>query len=184
MTVSQAARQILDFWFAATNQPFWFEKNPDFDAACQVQAEALHQSAAAGDLADWQQTPLGALALVILLDQIPRNLYRGEARAFATDAKARAVSRAALDRGFDRGLTEEQRMFLYLPFEHSEDLADQRRSVALFASLTGHPDWLPWAERHAEIIERFGRFPHRNGVLGRISTAEETEFLAGPNSSF
>ena len=184
MTAPQAASDLLAFWFAESNRPFWFEKDPDFDAACRAAAEALHRQAAAGALEHWRESALGSLALLILLDQVPRNLYRGEARAFATEAKARAVARAALDRGFDQGLSEEQRLFFYLPFEHSEDLADQRRSVALFGQLTGRPDWLPWAERHAEIIARFGRFPHRNAALGRATTPEEAEFLAGPNSSF
>jgi uncharacterized protein (DUF924 family) len=123
-----------------------------------------------------------ALAATIVLDQFSRNMFRGTAAAFAADTKALAIAEAALARGFDRGLPDARRQFFYLPFEHSEDAEVQKRSVELFATLG--PEALRWADAHKVIIDRFGRFPHRNAVLGRVSTPEELEFLSGPNSSF
>lgn len=183
-------RDVLDFWFSETARTRWFEKDPAFDAECRRFAPLV--AAAADDrLAAWERTPEGCLALAILLDQLPRNLHRGSPRAFASDAKARAVAERAIARGFDRRLPPDRRAFLYLPFEHSEDLADQRRSVALFRQLAADmggtaqaQEYLDYAIRHEQIIERFGRFPHRNAVLGRPSTPEEEEFLKQPGSSF
>jgi uncharacterized protein (DUF924 family) len=172
---------LLDFWFAPETAKKWFDKDPAFDAALREHFGTLQQSAASGALDHWAATAHGALALVLLLDQLPRNLYRGDARAYATDAKARAMADAALARGFDRGLPMAQRQFFYLPFEHAEDLAAQQRCCMLF---TEDAEALKYAEAHRDIIARFGRFPHRNAALGRDSTPEETEFLAGPNSSF
>ncbi|MCY1012744.1 DUF924 domain-containing protein [Nannocystis pusilla] len=124
------------------------------------------------------------MALVILLDQFPRNMFRGTPEAFASDAKAREVANAALDAGHEHALTQEERLFLYLPLEHSEELADQERCVELMRALDETPMWLDYAVRHRDVIARFGRFPHRNAVLGRESTAEECEFLMQPGSSF
>ena len=132
----------------------------------------------AGKLSGWEQTAEGALALILVLDQFPRNMFRGDARAFAADPLARAVAERALARGFDRSMALSDRQFLYLPFEHSETLADQERCCALFRS-TGDADLLKWAELHADIIRRFGRFPHRNAMLGRATTLEEQAFLEG-----
>ncbi len=135
-----------------------------------------------GGLEQWRSTPLAALALVVVLDQFSRNMFRGTPRAFAGDPAALAAATVALERGFDRLLSPAERIFMYLPFEHAEDLAAQHRSLALFEALD--PNDLEYARRHHEIIARFGRFPHRNAVLGRESTPEEIEFLKGPGSSF
>lgn len=175
--------EVLDFWFAAANQPRWFVRDPAFDAEVVARLGLLHERAAAGEFDSWGEDPRGALALVLLLDQVPRNAFRGQARAFASDPHARAITVRAVDRGFDRVLAEAERVFLYLPLEHSESLADQERCCALMAALSA-PIWLDFAERHRAIIARFGRFPHRNAVLGRPSTDEEIAFLAEPGSSF
>ncbi|HET6468179.1 MAG TPA: DUF924 family protein [Geminicoccaceae bacterium] len=176
-------RDVLDFWFGERASALWFEKDPAFDAEIRERFLALVEAAAAGAHDDWLETPEGALALVVLLDQFPRNMHRGRPAAFAHDARAREVAAAALARGHDRALPAAQRSFLYLPFEHSEDLVDQDRSVALFRAL-GDPVGLDYAVRHREIVARFGRFPHRNAILGRASTPEEEVFLEGPQSSF
>lgn len=176
--------EILAFWFAEGRVAQWFERSLAFDREVAERLAPLHERAAAGELDHWAAEPRGALALVILLDQVPRNLFRGTARAFESDAKARAVSHAALAAGHDAALSAEaERLFLYLPFEHSENLADQERSVALFSRLSD-PGWLRYAELHREIVARFGRFPHRNAALGRETTSEEAAFLQEPNSSF
>lgn len=175
--------QCLDFWFSEESKPFWFKKEPAFDARVRECLETLHGRAAAGDLSDWQESAEGCLALILLLDQVPRNLYRETARAFASDADALAVARRTLHRGFDLRLSADWRMFTYLPFEHSESLLDQYLSVALMAALPD-PDLVAWAEAHLKLIERFGRFPHRNAALGRDSTAEELAYLAEPGAGF
>jgi uncharacterized protein (DUF924 family) len=185
---------VLDFWFGAADapageapRPVWFAADAAFDRAVGAHCAALHLEAAAGRLDPWAVTPRGALALVILLDQVPRNLYRGTPRAYATDAQALALARAAVAAGFDRALPPVPRWFVYLPFEHSEALADQQRSVALFEALRHHPataEALDTVRRHHEIVARFGRFPHRNAILGRVSTQAELAFLQEPNSRF
>jgi uncharacterized protein (DUF924 family) len=175
---------VLDFWFAPAAKPFWFEVTPAFDAEVTARLKPLHAAALRGEFDNWSAAPDGAVALAILLDQVPRNCCRGTPQAFAGDVTARTVARAAIDRGFDRGLDDDHRLFLYLPFEHAESQAAQLLSVALFASLTDKAEWLRYAERHAEIIARFGRFPHRNKALGRQSTPEEIAFLKEPMSSF
>jgi len=193
--VTAAARpgEVLAFWFGDAARPRWFKKDPAFDDEIRRRFAATLASATAGSLGAWEAEPESCLALVILLDQFPRNLHRDTARAFAADAKARAVAAGAIERGFDRRTPPDRRFFFYLPFEHSEDPADQRRSVALFRRLaeeaTGAAadaarERLDYAIRHQRIVERFGRFPHRNRALGRESTAEETAFLAEPGSSF
>ncbi len=186
--------EILDFWFGAPGspehgrpRPVWFQADPDFDAAIRERFAETQARAAAGALDHLQESARGGLALVLLLDQFPRNLFRRDPRAYACDAKARAVAGRLLDAGLDRELPPIERRFLFLPFEHSEDLEDQNRSVALFRALaeeTGDDTSIYWAERHHEIIARFGRFPHRNAVLGRETTPAEAEFLKEPNSSF
>ena len=168
---------VLAFWRAA-GPAKWFRKNPAFDREIRERFLATHEAAAAGHLADWEATPEGALALAILLDQLPRNMFRDSARAFATDPLARAVAERAVARGFLQRVPSGERMFFQLPFEHSENLADQERSLALSREIGGGKAD-PYAEGHADIIRRFGRFPHRNKVLGRTTTPREQAFLDG-----
>jgi len=170
-----SADDVLAFWRAAGPKK-WFTKDEAFDAEITSRFLATYEAAARGDLSDWEATPEGALALVIALDQFPRNMFRGDPRAFAADALARAVADRALAHGFDQRIAAGERMFFYLPFEHSEALADQERCCDLFRAL-GDAENLRWAELHADIIRRFGRFPHRNAVLGRTTTPEEQAFL-------
>lgn len=176
--------RVLSFWFAEGREDQWFERSDTFDRAVERTLGGLHAEAAGGAIDCWAATPRGALALIILLDQVPRNLYRGTARAFATDAKALAICHAALAAGHDGALaTDHERVFLYLPLEHSEDLADQERCVALCAGLADS-QFHRYAVLHRDIIARFGRFPHRNDALGRETSSEEAAFLQQPNSSF
>lgn len=181
--------EVLDFWFGAPDSPergrprkAWFKKSDAFDAEVRARCLPLWERGARGELERWSATPLASLALVVVLDQFPRNMFRGEARAFSSDSRALAAATHLVDRGFERVLSQVERTFVCLPFEHAEDLAVQRRSLELFRVLD--PDSLDWARRHHEIIERFGRFPHRNAALGRESTPEEIEFLKQPGSSF
>jgi len=174
-TPRASAAEVIRFWTDA-GPDRWFKKDDAFDAEIRRRFLATHEAAAAGKLADWESTAEGALALLILLDQFPRNMFRGSARAFATDPQARAVTAAALLRGFDGQVPANMRTFFYLPFEHSEDMADQERGIALYTA-AGDADGLKWAKIHHDIIRRFGRFPHRNAVLGRATTAEEQAFL-------
>jgi len=183
MTPSTTPQDVLAWWFAPETKPQWFGGGAAFDAAVRDRLGPLWTRAAEGLLDGWAVEPRGLLALVILFDQVPRNIFRGTARAFAGDARALALARLAVDRGFDQGMSVDERLFLYLPFEHAEDLADQERSVALFRAL-GDADYLDYALRHKDVIERFGRFPHRNAILGRPSTAAELAFLEQPGSSF
>jgi uncharacterized protein (DUF924 family) len=170
-----SAEDVLAFWLAAGSER-WFEHDAAFDTAIRERFAATYADAAAGLLNAWETWPQGALALVLALDQFPRNMFRDSARAYATDPPARAAAERAIAKGFDRLIDLPLRAFFYLPFEHSEDIADQERAVALIGA-TGDYDSLKWAELHADIIRRFGRFPHRNAVLGRNTTPEEQEFL-------
>lgn len=170
------AGDILSFWFAPEHEAFWFASTPDFDREIASRFGALHEQAHAGELDFWADTAEGALALILLLDQFPRNMFRGTPRAFESDARARAICRLALERSFDRLRPVRERPFFYLPLEHSEDLDDQRDCVRLNAELA-HENYLDYAVAHHEIIDRFGRFPHRNHILGRETTAEEAEFM-------
>jgi len=167
--------EVVSFW-REVGPKRWFEKDPAFDDEIRRRFLGIHEAAAAGKLTNWEKAAEGALALLILLDQIPRNMFRGEARAFATDPLARAIAAGALVCGFDSQVPSSMRGFFYLPFEHSENLADQERAVAFFR-IIGDADGLKWAELHADIIRRFGRFPHRNAALGRATTLEEQAFL-------
>ena len=169
--------EVLAFWRAAGPDK-WFEKDDAFDADIRARFLDTYAAAAAGRLSQWEEDAENALALVIVLDQFPRNIFRGSARAFAADPLARAVAARAIQRGFDREVPVAERGFFYLPFEHSEALADQERCVALNRA-TGDADALKWAELHADIVRRFGRFPHRNAVLGRATTPDEEAFLDG-----
>ena len=180
---------MLDFWFGAPGsrergrpRRAWFRKSEPFDAEIRRRFLITWERAARGELERWQATPLASLALIVVLDQFPRNMFRGTARAFASDSPALAAARNMIALEFDRLLSPVERWFAYLPFEHAEDLAAQRRSLALFHALD--PEDMRYAKRHYEIIARFGRFPHRNAALGRESTAEEIEFLKRPGSSF
>ena len=170
-----SAKEVVSFWHDAGAER-WFKKDPAFDAEIKRRFMATYEAAAAGKLRDWENNAEGALALLILLDQFPRNMFRNDPRTFATDPLARAVTAGALIKGFD-AQAGDMRGFFYLPFEHSEEVADQERCIALFRAL-GDVDSLKWAELHADIIRKFGRFPHRNIVLGRKTTAEEAAFLA------
>jgi len=188
---------VLEFWFGdpasdgfGAYREAWFEKNEAFDAEIKTRFGKDVAKASAGSYDFWQDTAEGTLALIITLDQFPRNIFRGLPKAYAADHKARSIARRAIDRRFDQGLATMQRLFIYLPFEHSENLADQRRCVALYLEiLEDFGDEIRdrahfSVHRHCEIIERFGRFPHRNEVMRRQSSAEEIAFLMEPRSSF
>jgi uncharacterized protein (DUF924 family) len=186
------AAQVLRFWFGEPHEygkkrKSWFEKNPAFDAELRDRFLALHDDATARRLEHWRASPAECLAYIVVLDQFSRNLYRNDARAFAADPLALEAAREAIERGFDRSLLPVERQFVYLPFEHSESIEDQQRCCALMESLIDHPetaDLLEWARKHLRIIERFGRFPHRNAALGRRSTPEELEYLSQPGAGF
>ena len=184
------AREILDFWFGPAPHAAraeWFRKDPAFDATIRARFGAAIEAALAGAYGDWRAEPRGALARVLLLDQFTRNVFRDTPRAFAGDARALATAIGVVDAGLDRALDRYERWFLYLPFEHAEDAAMQERSLALFGALardTGDRAPLEWAEKHAAIVRRFGRYPHRNAILGRASTPEEIAFLQEPGSRF
>ena len=173
--MTETPAEVIAFWREAGPER-WFEKNEVFDEAVRARFLALHERAAAGELKDWENSAEGTLALLLLFDQFPRNMFRGTARAFATDELARAIAAGALLKGFDAQVPSDLRTFLYLPFEHSEDMADQERGLALYTA-AGDQNDLKWAQIHADIIRRFGRFPHRNAALGRSTTPEEQAFL-------
>ena len=181
---SEAWAPVLDFWFAPRMEERWFIKDPTFDAEVRAKLLTPYEAAAAGRCEEWAEAAHGALALVILLDQVPRNLFRNDPRAFACDAEALRIARQAIEQSHDQTLSQVERLFLYMPFEHSESLADQEDCIRLTSALDENPEWLDYAIRHRDIIARFGRFPHRNAVLGRVCTAEEEAFLAEPGSSF
>ncbi len=169
-----SAADIVAFW-REVGPKGWFEKSDDIDADISRRFLARHEEAAAGKLAAWESSAEGTLALLILLDQFPRNMFRGDKRAFATDELARAIASRGILNGFD-GAFDDMRTFFYLPFEHSEDLSDQEKAIAFYRAHNDE-DGVKWAEVHADIIRRFGRFPHRNAVLGRATTPEEQAFL-------
>ena len=188
------AAGVLDLWFGAPASPergqqrkAWFQKNPAFDDEIRARFGEAVAIALAGGFGAWCATARGALARVILLDQFTRNLFRDTPRAFEGDPRALATAEDALARGFDRELGVYERWFLYMPFEHAEDVAAQHRSLALFEELArelGDDDPLVWAQKHADVIFRFGRYPHRNAILGRASSPEEEAFLREPGSRF
>ncbi len=170
-----APAEVLAFWREAGPEK-WFKKDDAFDAEIKQRFLSTYEAAAAGRLAEWAATAEGTLALLLVLDQFPRNMFRGSARMFAADPLAKSIAEEALARGFDRQTAMPDRTFFYLPFEHSEDLANQERCVALCQAYAD-AEAVKWAELHADIIRRFGRFPHRNAVLGRQTTPEEQAFL-------
>ncbi|VEP14975.1 conserved hypothetical protein [Hyella patelloides LEGE 07179] len=185
---------VLDFWFGKPEnadygkpRKFWFIKSLDTDAKITSRFETTYQAAARGELDRWRTSPLSCLALIIVLDQFPRNLYRGKPQSFGTDGMALEIANYALEKNYDRQLLPVQRWFIYLPVEHSEDLADQKKSVKFFSSLKEDyhsKSTIDYAQKHLAIIQRFGRFPHRNEILDRKSTSEEIEFLKQPGSRF
>jgi uncharacterized protein (DUF924 family) len=197
--VPERARALIDFWFGPPDDPehenhrqIWFKSTPEYDARLRDLFLADYERAAAGALAAWEAAPETALALLLLLDQIPRNIFPATPRAYATDALARTVADRALSRGFDAAFPLAWRKFIYMPFHHSEDLADQRRSVVLFDSVRDDRDPDDREERgglrryglpYVDVIERFGRFPHRNAILGRVSTPEEIAFMEKAKAS-
>jgi uncharacterized protein (DUF924 family) len=174
---------VLRFWFQETKPEQWFKKDEAFDRAIRERFTDVQRAVAAHPEQELTADPRTALAAVIVLDQFPRNLFRGTPAAFATDAKALAIAEAVLSKGFDATYSKDERLFLYLPFEHCEAADAQERCVALMATLDD-AELTKWAQAHKTIIDRFGRFPHRNAILGRESTAEELEFLKQPGSSF
>jgi len=188
--------EILFFWFGEPRDDKayydewhsrWFTPHPSFDQEVRDRFTNDYQKAAARQLGEWRTEPRSGLAVVLLLDQFPRNMFRGKFQAFATDAVAREVANHLIQAGVDRQLLPVERAFVYMPFMHSEALADQHSSVALFQQLAKEREYLTFATfaiKHREVVERFGRFPHRNAVLGRVCTAEEAEFLTQPGSSF
>ncbi|MEA5497386.1 DUF924 family protein [Limnoraphis robusta Tam1] len=186
--------EILAFWFGSPEdsnygkpRKVWFQKNSAFDEQIRSHFLADYELAAQGQLDFWKESPDSCLALILLFDQFPRNVFRGQAQAFVTDTKALEMAKYAVSQGFDRPMLPVQRWFIYLPFEHSENLADQEKSVELMQQLSDDPDSqssINYAIRHWEIIKQFGRFPHRNAILGRESTPEEEAFLQQPGSSF
>src|SRR5215472_15879830 len=188
MKLPDRARALLDFWFGPLGDPdrdkhreIWFKSTEEFDTALRRKFLADYEAAAAGELDSWETSPEGALALVLLLDQVPRNIFRRTPRAYAADSAARAVADRALERGFDQLVGPAWRTFFYMPLHHSEDIGDQQRSAALFESLPRNPDRRGFLRRYGQpylqVIERFGRFPHRNEILGRQSTAAEIAFM-------
>ena len=188
------ARKILDFWFGQPEQASygkprqaWFIKKPEFDQKMRTRFINDYEQAAAGNLDDWKKSPQSCLALILLLDQFPRNMFRGTPQAFATDWQALSTAQYAIAQGYDRQLLPVERWFIYLPFEHSENIEHQNIAVTLYEQLSDDPDsadTISYAIRHREVILRFGRFPHRNAILGRVSTPEEEMFLQQPGSSF
>jgi uncharacterized protein (DUF924 family) len=186
-------RAVIDFWFSPRAKAVWFEKDRAFDEEIRARFGSAVHEAQMGGFEEWVGSLSGSLALLVLLDQMARNIYRGEAKAFLGDPRARTIADAAISRDFDKGLPVERRRFFYLPFEHAEDMANQDRSIRLFTQLfeTAAPDerveaevQLDYAHRHRDIIKRFGRYPHRNEALGRVSTEDEIAFLKTPGSSF
>jgi uncharacterized protein (DUF924 family) len=192
--MEQLAADVLSFWFGDPGsteygrpRACWFRKDPVFDAAIAERFAEAVSIALAGGSGEWCISASGALARILLLDQFTRNIFRGTPRAFAGDERALATAQDAVDRGLDRELAPYERWFMYMPFEHAEDVNAQHRSLALFAALAdeiGDDDPLVWARKHADVIFRFGRYPHRNAILGRASTPDEEAFLRESGSSF
>jgi uncharacterized protein (DUF924 family) len=176
--------EVLAFWFSEDGRRRWFAPTPAFDRRIRERFAGLAARAAGGELETWEGSARGCVALCVLLDQMPRHMFRGTPRAFATDHKALDVAARAVDLGFDQELPPEQRQFLYLPFSHSERLADQLRAAALFEAVQLGEALAYVQDHHLAIIRRFGRFPHRNAILGRPSTPEELEFLARGGEDF
>ena len=192
--LSPRAELLLDFWFGSESaaerdrlRDIWFQASADFDAALAERFRDDYERAAAAVYAEWREAPQSSLALVLLLDQLPRNLFRNSPQAYATDRAAFEVAREAVARSYNQAVVWVRRCFFYLPFEHSESLADQETAIRLYATLPEHPDkaaFVEAAHQHRAVIARFGRFPHRNRVLARSDTPEEREFLQEPGPAF
>jgi uncharacterized protein (DUF924 family) len=180
---SASIDEILNFWFSKLSPKDWFRKDGALDSTIASRFGPSYYELRAGIPAAWLETPEGVLAAIIVLDQFPRNMFRGDARCFATDAEALELAKQAIAEGMDLRLTPNQRIFLYMPFQHSENKEDQAHAIRLYTKL-GKPLNLDFALRHQAVVDRFGRFPHRNALLGRTSTEEEQAFLAEPGSSF
>jgi len=170
-------QQIIDFWYSDEVRPLWFNSTAEFDEALRQQYGELYRDAQAGRLQEWEKSAFGCLALTIILDQFPLNMFRGQPEGFATESEAVRIARLAVDQGFDLQLEPNQRVFLYMPFMHSENLPHQDLAVELFDK-SGLMDNLRFARHHRDIIRRFGRFPHRNAILGRDSSEQELAYLA------
>jgi len=177
------SKRVYDFWFTELQPAQWFKKDLNLDRQILESFQDLHKKAAAGELSSWREEPRGALSEVILLDQFSRNIYREQALSFAFDPIALVLAQEAIRRGLDSELNTREKSFLYMPFMHSESLAVHQRSIELF-SFPGMEGNLDFAQQHKKIIARFGRYPHRNKILGRESSDEELEFLNTPGSSF
>ena len=177
--------EVLNFWFIEIKPQQWFQKNEGFDRLVKERFSDAYDLAVQGIFDDWRETPEGALALVILLDQFPRNMFRNTPRSFATDTVALEVAKTAIEKSYDQVLTTQQKSFLYLPFEHSEKLEDQEMSLSLFEGIKNeNPVAYDYAVQHYDIIKEFNRFPHRNKILSRPNTEQEERFLAQPGSGF
>lgn len=175
--------EVIGYWFETLSPEAWYGAPPDVDAEIARRFGPVYETLSEAVPDDWLRSPQGRLAAILVLDQFPRNIHRGTPQAFRSDEKALMLAKDAIAAGADMELPPEQRAFLYMPFQHAENLEDQRRSLELFGSL-GNANNLDFAVRHYEIIARFGRFPHRNAILGRASTPEERAFLKEPGSSF
>lgn len=167
---------IINFWFSEDVKANWFNATPEFDQSLKDQFQPAWESAKSGQLKHWQDSAEGALALVIILDQLPLNMFRAQPESFSTEAMSREVAAHSIEQGFDQQLPDQQKAFLYLTYMHSEDLADQDRSIELFEQ-AGLTDNVKWAKHHRDIVKRFGRFPHRNAILGRKSSQAEIDYL-------
>ncbi len=191
--MSAHPQEVLEFWFDPAYSPYWFAADADFDMRIRRRFANAVEAATQGALDQWAASSESWLALVILLDQFPRNLYRGDARSWVADVKAQRVALSGIAAGFDQSLPPLQRVFAYLPLEHAEDMHLQQRSVGLFEALHSEapPEqreryaiFLDYARRHREVIKHFGRFPHRNAVLGRTDTPDEVSYLTQPGAGF
>ncbi len=178
-------KNVLDFWFVETQPQQWFQTNEMFDQEIVVCFKGAYEMASRGEFDEWQESADGVLALCILLDQMPRNMFRGTPKAFATDEQALNIAKKAVSKGLDQDLSVQKRRFIYLPFEHSESLDDQHRSLELFETIKDEDEMgYDYAVKHFEVIKKYGRFPHRNEILGRENTLEEKEYLSQPGAGF
>ncbi len=176
VSLRAASEDILTFWFSERVKPLWYNSTPEFDQELREKYLDTYLAALNGELSAWEETPQGALALVVCLDQFPLNMFRNQAEGFAGEAPSRQIAARAIEKGFDQSLDGAQKAFMYMPYMHSEDIADQDRVLELFSN-AGLGDNLKWANHHRDIVSRFGRFPHRNAILDRQSTPEEIAYL-------
>lgn len=188
MTSADIQQEVLTFWFGEPSSPdygayrtFWFQSTPDLDAEISQKFGSIYDRAIQGELDSLSETAEGALSLILILDQFPRNMFRGKPQAFSSDGKALAIAKEAISKGLDQKLRPFQLLFFYLPFQHSESLQDQEKSLELYAAL-GQQESMRYAQGHYDLIKRFGRFPHRNAILGRENTPEERSYLAHPDT--